>query len=123
MVSDPREDAALWFIAEKPVEAGEVLRMVFQCRMCGECCSTMGEIISIREQTGDIRFRVGYPATMGERDVMLDPARSRIFYQKPRNLHSMPVPESAGSGQGNLDRPPFPARPLPSLLLFPYPDP
>jgi uncharacterized protein len=55
--------------------------MVFVCRMCGECCSTMGEIISIQEKTGDTDFRIGY--TTGEvRSVRLDPDKEDLFFTK-----------------------------------------
>jgi uncharacterized protein len=55
--------------------------MVFACRMCGECCSTMGEIISIQEKTGDAGFRIRY-TTGEERDVSLDPDKKDLFFTK-----------------------------------------
>jgi Fe-S-cluster containining protein len=55
--------------------------MVFVCRICGECCSTMGEIISIREKTGDSEFRIRY-TTGEERDVCLDPDKKDFFFTK-----------------------------------------
>ena len=52
--------------------------MTFACRCCGDCCSTMGEIIAIREQIGPGRFRIGF--TDGEeRTVVLDPGRDELF--------------------------------------------
>jgi uncharacterized protein len=64
--------------------------MVFACRMCGECCSTMGEIISIREKTGDSEFRIRY-TTGEERDVNLDPDKKDLFFTKtPQNTMACP---------------------------------
>lgn len=54
--------------------------MTFHCRMCGGCCSTMGEIISILEQTGSITFRIGFSATLEERLVTLDPEKLDLFF-------------------------------------------
>ncbi|NMB77714.1 MAG: YkgJ family cysteine cluster protein [Methanomicrobiales archaeon] len=56
--------------------------MVFHCRMCGQCCSTMGEIISILEKTGTGTFRIGYSTTFEERDVRLDPDKQDLFFGK-----------------------------------------
>lgn len=55
--------------------------MVFACRMCGECCSTMGEIIGIQEKTGDGEFRIRY-STGEERLVSLDPDKKDLFFTK-----------------------------------------
>lgn len=65
--------------------------MAFVCRMCGECCSTMGEIISIREKTGDTEFRIGYSTTGEERDVRLDPDRQHLFFTQ-RSLTTLACP-------------------------------
>ena len=55
--------------------------MTFVCQCCGDCCSTMGEIISIREQISAYEFRIGY--TDGEeRMVSVDPDKRDLF----RNL-------------------------------------
>ncbi|MCK9579590.1 MAG: hypothetical protein M0Q92_03955 [Methanoregula sp.] len=40
----------------------------------------MREIISIREQTGDTGFQSWYSATMGVRDVRLDPEKQDLFF-------------------------------------------
>lgn len=56
--------------------------MTFVCQCCGDCCSTMGEIISIREQINPDEFRIGY--TNGEeRMVSVDPDKRDLF----RNQH------------------------------------
>jgi Fe-S-cluster containining protein len=55
-------------------------KMAFVCQMCGDCCSTMGEIISILEQTGTTTFRIGYSATLEERVVTLDPDKQDLFF-------------------------------------------
>ncbi len=57
--------------------------MVFQCRMCGECCSTMGEIISIQKQSGRTGFRIGYSTTLETRDVVLDTDKEDLFFRTP----------------------------------------
>jgi uncharacterized protein len=52
--------------------------MTFVCQCCGDCCSTMGEIISIQEQIGPCEFRIGY--TDGEeRIVSVDPDKRDLF--------------------------------------------
>lgn len=52
--------------------------MTFECQCCGECCSTMGEIISVREQTGHDEYRIAY--TDGEeRVVTIDPDKRDLF--------------------------------------------
>ena len=52
--------------------------MTFVCQCCGDCCSTMGEIISVQEQIGSFEFRIRY--TDGEeRVVSLDPDKQELF--------------------------------------------
>jgi uncharacterized protein len=51
----------------------------FRCRLCGECCSSMGEIIEIREQTGPSAFRIGFTVTGEERMVVLDPDKQALW--------------------------------------------
>ncbi|NLD57841.1 MAG: YkgJ family cysteine cluster protein [Methanomicrobiales archaeon] len=58
--------------------------MAFQCRMCGACCSTMGEIISIRERSGRTGFRIGYSTTLETRDVVLDSDKEDLFFGTPQ---------------------------------------
>jgi uncharacterized protein len=52
--------------------------MTFVCQCCGDCCSTMGEIISIREQMGPHEFRIMY-TTGEERVVSVDPDKLDLF--------------------------------------------
>lgn len=59
--------------------------MAFECFQCGECCSTMGEIISIREKISDTGFRIGYSTTGEERVVVLDPDKQHLFVMKTRS--------------------------------------
>jgi uncharacterized protein len=56
--------------------------MGFLCQMCGQCCSTMGEIISIREKTREDEFRIEYSATGETRLVTLDPDKKTLFFSK-----------------------------------------
>ena len=52
--------------------------MTFVCQRCGDCCSTMGEIISIQEQIRPFEFRIGY--TNGEeRLVCVDLDKRELF--------------------------------------------
>jgi len=53
--------------------------MSFRCRLCGECCSSMGEVIEIREQTGPSAFRIGFPVTGEERMVTIDPDKQLLW--------------------------------------------
>ena len=53
--------------------------MVFRCQLCGECCSTMGEIIGIREEIGPLHFRIWYTTTGEEREVIVDRDKVDLF--------------------------------------------
>jgi len=66
--------------------------MTFVCQCCGDCCSTMGEIISIQEQIGSYEFRIRY--TDGEeRIVSLDPDKRELFRdQKERDKKILACP-------------------------------
>jgi uncharacterized protein len=52
---------------------------VFTCQQCGECCSSMGEIIEIRDVLDPATFRIGFTATGEERIVSLDPEKQELF--------------------------------------------
>jgi hypothetical protein len=67
--------------------------MTFICQCCGDCCSTMGEIISIQEQIGPCEFRIGY--TDGEeRVVSVDADKRDLFHddQQQRDRKSVTCP-------------------------------
>lgn len=66
--------------------------MTFVCQCCGDCCSTMGEIISIQEQIDSYEFRIRY--TDGEeRIVSLDPDKRELFPDlKERDKKSLACP-------------------------------
>jgi len=53
--------------------------MVFRCQQCGECCSSMGSVIGIREQTGPFEFRLWFMITGEERQVRVDPDKRNLF--------------------------------------------
>lgn len=55
--------------------------MAFVCQLCGECCSSMGEVIDIQEKTGDTEFKISYTTTGEERLVTLDPDKRDLFFQ------------------------------------------
>jgi Fe-S-cluster containining protein len=74
--------------------------MTFVCQMCGECCSTMGEIIVIGEQLGGDEFRIRLTPTMEERTVRLDPDKRDLFYRDgPRSPMACPFLRELGPGR------------------------
>lgn len=63
--------------------------MTFVCQRCGDCCSTMGEIISIQEEISPYEFRVAF--TDGEeRVVSVDPDKHELF-QAPVREREKPL--------------------------------
>lgn len=59
-------------------EEGVQALLTIECQRCGNCCSTMGEIISIQEEIRPFDFRIGY--TNGEeRLVSVDPDKRELF--------------------------------------------
>ena len=56
-----------------------VVPMTFTCQRCGECCSTMGEIISIHEEIAPFTYRIWYSTTFEERVVTIDPDKRDLF--------------------------------------------
>lgn len=57
--------------------------MTFECQMCGKCCGSMGEIIAVREQLSDTRFRIWFTVTGEERTVILDPDKRDLYTTSP----------------------------------------
>ncbi len=53
--------------------------MTGACRQCGYCCSFMGEIFGIAEQTGRYEFRIRYLPTGVEQAVRIDPDKQDLF--------------------------------------------
>jgi len=53
--------------------------MTFVCQLCGMCCSTMGEIINIREEISPFHYRIWYTTTGEERVVTVDPDKRELF--------------------------------------------
>ncbi len=53
--------------------------MAFTCQRCGECCSSMGEIIWIGKQTGPFEFRIRYMTTGEERTVIIDHDKRDLY--------------------------------------------
>jgi uncharacterized protein len=55
--------------------------MAFVCQRCGDCCSSMGEIINIQEQIHPYEFRIRY--TNGEeRFVSVDTDKRKLFHDQ-----------------------------------------
>jgi len=53
--------------------------MVFRCQQCGECCSSMGQVIGIKDQTGPFEYLIRFFITMEERQVQIDPDKRDLF--------------------------------------------
>lgn len=56
--------------------------MVFFCQQCGECCSSMGEVIGIQDQIGPTEFVIRYTITGEERRVWIDPDKEDLFFSR-----------------------------------------
>jgi len=73
--------------------------MTFNCQKCGECCSSMGEIIEIRDRTGADSFRILFTATGEERLVTIDPDKHDLFFGTPvRSAMTCPFLRGAPDG-------------------------
>ena len=59
------------------------VNMSFVCQKCGACCSSMGEIIEIREPEQKTTFRIWFTTTGEERVVTLDPDKEDLFFNTP----------------------------------------
>ncbi len=53
--------------------------MEILCRQCGQCCSSMGEILRIIEQTGRYEYRIEFLPTGIRQIVRIDPDKQRLF--------------------------------------------
>jgi uncharacterized protein len=53
--------------------------VAFRCQQCGECCSSMGDVIGIREETGPFGYLIWYKITGEERHVWIDPDKQELF--------------------------------------------
>jgi Fe-S-cluster containining protein len=61
-----------------------MVRMVFNCQQCGECCSVMGDVLSVLEKQGDDRYLLLNCYT-GEKDmVRIDPDKLSLFLNANR---------------------------------------
>lgn len=69
--------------------------------MCGECCSSMGEVIGIKEETGHLRFRIYYKITGEERIVSVDAGKEDLFHRKDiKKVRPMACPFLRESEEG-----------------------
>ena len=67
--------------------------MTFRCRQCGDCCSSMGEIIGIDEQIEPAKYRIRFLVTGEERVVSLDADKADLFCsQDIRTIRPMACP-------------------------------
>ena len=77
--------------------------VTFICQMCGECCSSMGEVIGIKEEIGDLRFRIYYKITGEERIVSVDAGKEDLFHRKDiKKVSPMACPFLRESEQGTV---------------------
>ncbi|NTV00656.1 MAG: YkgJ family cysteine cluster protein [Methanoregulaceae archaeon] len=53
--------------------------MVFYCEQCGECCSIMGEVLSVIEEYGDYRFLLVNKYTGEKNRVEVDLDKRALF--------------------------------------------
>ena len=53
--------------------------MPFECSQCGECCSHLGLVHTIREDYGNYRFLVNNEYTGEKTTVTVDPDKIRLF--------------------------------------------
>ncbi len=56
--------------------------MSFTCQQCGECCSSMGEIIEITEQAAPTIFTIRYTTTNEQRTVVVDADKKDLFFSQ-----------------------------------------
>jgi hypothetical protein len=54
----------------------------FECRQCGECCSHLGLVHTIKEDRGDYRFLVRNEYTGEETEVSVDPDKVQLFLDR-----------------------------------------
>jgi uncharacterized protein len=82
-------------------EPGTGRTVSFRCRLCGECCSSMGEIIEILDQTGPSAFRIGFTVTGEERAVTIDQDKQALWARQDlRMISPMACPFLRENGQG-----------------------
>lgn len=62
--------------------------MGFFCQQCGECCSIMGEVLSVSKDFGGYRFLVANRYTGEETPVEIDPDKHDLF------LHTESLPSA-----------------------------
>jgi len=65
--------------------------VTFTCQQCGECCSTMGEVIVIQEEIAPSCYRIGYTTTGEERQVTLDPDKKDLFSGRTATANRSPA--------------------------------
>ena len=56
--------------------------MVFYCEQCGECCSIMGEVLSVLEEYGDYRFLLANKYTGEKNRVEVDSDKRALFMEE-----------------------------------------
>lgn len=56
--------------------------MAFECFQCGDCCTHLGLVHSIRQEYGDYRFLVHNKYTNEETAVTVDPDKHNLFEDK-----------------------------------------
>jgi len=67
-------------LAEHKIRRWSIL--AFECFQCGECCSHLGLVHSIRTEYGDFRFLIHNQYTGEETPVTVDPDKRELFLDK-----------------------------------------
>jgi|WetSurMetagenome_2_1015567.scaffolds.fasta_scaffold51170_2 uncharacterized protein len=75
----------VYFVSAQKTDP-EGIVVVFQCRQCGECCSSMGEVIAIREERSAFRFQIWFTITGETREVGIDPGKHDLFLRQNLRL-------------------------------------
>ena len=75
----------------------EVGPLSFECSQCGECCSYLGQVHTIIEESGDYHFLVKNQYTGEKTAVSVDPDKislycdTSIFFRTARSVPFFPV--------------------------------
>jgi len=56
--------------------------MPFECSQCGECCSHLGLVHTIREDYGSLRYLVNNEYTGEKTTVVVDPDKVALFHDR-----------------------------------------
>ncbi len=72
----------LFFLSGQLIRYKELGAIAFECHQCGECCSHLGLVHSIRKDLGNFHFIVYNQYTSDETEVIVDPDKHELFLNK-----------------------------------------